>query len=148
MSRADVPSERFAPVAAIEADHVVAVNGSSHRDSRSTNFLGLSQPTKLTERLVHGSDEIRNLLWSHRLVPHVGADDLRGEMWIDFFDVHDTLVFASVERHMRPYRKLRIASSASSANRSHLCIRSRRCCLALGVVASASRLRARATAAR
>jgi hypothetical protein len=60
----------------------------------------------LTERLVHGSDEIRNLLWSHCLVPDVAADDLRGEMWIDFFDFHDTLVFASVERLMKTLPKI------------------------------------------
>jgi len=44
----------------------------------------------------------------------------------------------------RPYPKFRLASSASSASRSHWWINSRRYCLTLDGVASASSLRARA----
>jgi hypothetical protein len=62
MSRADVPSQRLAPVPAIQAHHVILTNGSPHRYSRGTNFLRLNGLSKLTERPMHGSDEIRNLI--------------------------------------------------------------------------------------
>ena len=69
--RADMPSKRLAPIAAIQAHHVVLMNGSPHRHGRGKNFLGLnglSKLTELTERLIHGSDEIRNLIRSHPML--------------------------------------------------------------------------------
>src|SRR6266851_7324813 len=53
MSGADVPSQRLAPIATIEAHHVILMNGSPDRHSRSTNFLWLNGLSELTERLLH-----------------------------------------------------------------------------------------------
>jgi hypothetical protein len=47
---ADVPSQRLAPVAAIETSHIVPMHGSSHRDSGNQNFLGRNGLSKLTDR--------------------------------------------------------------------------------------------------
>jgi hypothetical protein len=74
---ADVPSERFAPIATIEAHHVVLMNGSPHRHGRGKNFLGSNGLSNLTERLIHGSDEIRNLIRSHPMLDDIALDDHR-----------------------------------------------------------------------
>ena len=77
VSRADVPSQRLAPIATIEAHHVILMNGSPHRHGRGKNFLGLYGLSKLTERLINGSDEIRNLIRSHLMLDDVALDDHR-----------------------------------------------------------------------
>jgi hypothetical protein len=53
------------------------MNWSPYRHSGNQNFLGLNGLSKLTECLMHGSDEIRKLLWSQRMVPDVALDDHR-----------------------------------------------------------------------
>ena len=77
VSRADMPSKRFAPIAAVQANHVILMNRSPHRYSRGTNFLGLNGLGKLSEHLMHGSDEIRNLICSDRVMSNVAPDDCR-----------------------------------------------------------------------
>jgi hypothetical protein len=77
MARADVPSQRLPPVAAIQADDVVLMNGSPYRYSRCENFLGRNGLSKLTERRMHGSDEIGKLLRSHLMLDDVTLDDYR-----------------------------------------------------------------------
>ena len=77
MARADVPSKHLRPIATIEAHHVILMNGSPHRHDRGKNFVGLSGLPKLTERLIYGSDEIRNLIRSHLMLDDVALDDHR-----------------------------------------------------------------------
>jgi hypothetical protein len=77
MARADVPSQRLPPVAAIQVHHVILMNGSPHRYSGNQNFLGRNGLSKLTERLINGSDEIRNLIRSHLMLDDVALDDHR-----------------------------------------------------------------------
>ncbi len=75
LPRADVPSQGLAPIAAIQAHHVVLMNGSPHRYGGNQNFLGRNGLSKLTERLIHGRDEIRKLLRSHSMLDDVALDD-------------------------------------------------------------------------
>jgi len=91
MPRADVPSQRLAPVAAIEADHIIMMNGSPHRYSRDTNFVGLNRRCKLTQRMVHGSDEIRKLICPQLMMSHVTRDDFGGQIWVVLYGIHDAL---------------------------------------------------------
>jgi hypothetical protein len=72
-----MPSQCLAPIAAIQAHHIVMMNGSPHRYSRCENFLGLNGLSKLTERLINGNDEIRNLIRSHPMLDDVALDDHR-----------------------------------------------------------------------
>jgi hypothetical protein len=53
MSGADVPSQRLATIATIQAHHVILMNRSPHRYGRGTNFFRLTWLSKLTERLMH-----------------------------------------------------------------------------------------------
>ena len=75
--RADVPSKHLRPIATIEAHYVILMNGSPHRHGRGKNFLVLNGLSKLTERLINGSDEIRNLIRSHPMLDDVALDDHR-----------------------------------------------------------------------
>jgi len=75
--RADVPSKHLRPIATIEAHHVVLMNRSPYRHGGNQNFLGLNGLSKLTERLINGSDEIRNLILSHLMLDDVALDDHR-----------------------------------------------------------------------
>ena len=77
MPRADMPSQYLSPIATIQAHHVVLMNGSPYRHSGNKNFLGLNGLSKLTERLIYGSDEIRNLIRSHPMLDDVALDDHR-----------------------------------------------------------------------
>jgi len=77
MSRADVPSQCLSLIAAIQAHHVILMNGSPHRYSGNQNFLRRNGLSKLTERLINGSDEIRNLIRSHLMLDDVALDDHR-----------------------------------------------------------------------
>jgi len=72
-----MPSQCLAPIAAIQAHHVVLMNGSPHRHGRGKNFCGLNRLSKLSERVVHGSDEIRNLIGCHPMLDDVALDDDR-----------------------------------------------------------------------
>ena len=53
MPRADVPSQRLPPIAAIETGHVILMNGSPYRNCGNQNFLYLNGLSELTERLMH-----------------------------------------------------------------------------------------------
>jgi hypothetical protein len=75
--RADVPSKHLRPIATIEAHHIILMNGSPYRHRGDQNFLGCSGLSNLTERLIHGSDEIRKLLRSHPMLDDVALDDVR-----------------------------------------------------------------------
>jgi hypothetical protein len=77
MARADVPSQCLSPIATIEAHHVILMHGSPHRHRRDQNFLGRNGLSKLTERLIHGSDEIRNLIRSYPMLDDIALDDHR-----------------------------------------------------------------------
>ena len=71
------PAPNLAPIAALQAHNVVLTNGSPHRYSGNQNFLGRNGLSKLTERLINGSDEIRNLIRSHLMLDDVALDDHR-----------------------------------------------------------------------
>jgi hypothetical protein len=75
--RADVPSQCLSPIATVQAHDVVLTYGSPHRYRRNQNFLGLDRLSKLIERLIHGSDEIRNLIRSHPMLDDIALDDDR-----------------------------------------------------------------------
>jgi len=77
VSRADVPAQRLSPLATIQAPHIVLMNRSPNRHGGNQNFLGLNGLSKLTERLINGSDEIRNLIRSHLMLDDVALDDHR-----------------------------------------------------------------------
>jgi hypothetical protein len=53
----DMPMQRFACKAAIEANHMVVAYGLPHRDGRGTNFFGLNWLSKLSKRSMHRRDE-------------------------------------------------------------------------------------------
>ena len=89
VARADVPSQRLAPIAAIQAHHIVVMNGSPHRYSRCENFLCLNGLSELTQRVMNCGNQVRKLLWSQRVVPNVAADDHNRGMWVGLFGIHD-----------------------------------------------------------
>jgi len=51
--RADMPSQRLAAIAAIQAHHIFLMNRSPYRHCGNQNFLGDNGLSKLTERLMH-----------------------------------------------------------------------------------------------
>ena len=55
---ANVPAERFPPVATIQANHIILVYGTSHRHKGRTKLLWLIWLSKLTECSVYCRDEI------------------------------------------------------------------------------------------
>jgi hypothetical protein len=77
MSGADVPSQRPAPIAAIEAHHVVLMNRSPHRHGRGKNFLGLKGLSNLIDSSMDCGDEIGKLIGCDRMMPDVALDDHR-----------------------------------------------------------------------
>jgi hypothetical protein len=77
VSRADMPSQHLRPIATVEAHHVILMNGSPYRHGRDKNFRRFNRLSKLTERLINGSDEIRNLIRSQPMLPYVALDDHR-----------------------------------------------------------------------
>src|SRR5215470_10146651 len=81
-------SQRFAPVAAIQANYIVVAHGSPHRHRRGQNFFGLTWLSKLIERSVYGRDEARNLTGSDRMMSEIAPDNLRCQMRIDCVVVH------------------------------------------------------------
>jgi len=91
--RADVPSQRLPPVAAIQAYHVLVMNGSPHRHGGNTNFLGLNRLSKLSQGAVHRSDEIRKLICPQLMMSHVARDDLGGQIWVILDGIHDVLCY-------------------------------------------------------
>jgi hypothetical protein len=89
VARGDVPSQRLPSVAAVQTDHKVLAHGTSYRHSRGQDLLKLDGLSKLTERLMHGSDDLRKFFRTHSMLPYVAPDDLRGEDWINPFNIHD-----------------------------------------------------------
>jgi hypothetical protein len=89
MTRADVPSERLAPIAAIQAHHVILMNGSPYRHGGNQNFLCLNGLSELTQRMMNCGNQVRKLLWSQRVVPNVAADDHSRGMRVGLFGIHD-----------------------------------------------------------
>ena len=89
MLAVDVPSQRLPSVAAVQTNHVFLMNGPPYWHSGSPNLLGLNGLSKLAERLMHGSDDLRKLLRAHSMLPYVAADDLRGEDRISLINIHD-----------------------------------------------------------
>jgi len=89
MPRADVPSERLAPIAAIQAHHVILMNGSPYRHGGNQNFLCLNGLSELTQRMMNCGNQVRKLLWSQRVVPNVAADDHSRGMRVGLFGIHD-----------------------------------------------------------
>jgi hypothetical protein len=87
--RADMPSKRLPPVAAIQANHVILMNGSPYRHGGNQNFLGRNGLSNLTDSSMDCGDEVGKLLWSHRVVPNVAADDHSRGMWVGLFGIHD-----------------------------------------------------------
>src|ERR1700738_1812033 len=85
VSRADVPLEQFSSVAAIQANHIILVHGSSHRYSRCENFPCLNGMSEVTQRVMNCGDQVRKLLWSQGVVPNVAADDDSRAMWVSLF---------------------------------------------------------------
>jgi len=59
---ADMPSQRLPPVATIETNHVVPVDGPSHRHSGTENLVWLGSLSKLTDRPVNGGNQIGKLI--------------------------------------------------------------------------------------
>jgi hypothetical protein len=74
VSRADMASQCVAAIAAIHANDIVSMYGSPHRYSRCENFLCLNGVSEVTQRVMDGGNQVRKLLWSHRVVPNVAAD--------------------------------------------------------------------------
>ena len=58
VSRGDMPAQRFPPVAAIQAHHVILMDRSPYRYGGGQDFLRLNGLSKLTERSVDRNDEI------------------------------------------------------------------------------------------
>ena len=72
---ADMPSQRLPPVATIETNHVVPVDGPSHRNGGNKNLVWLGRLSKLTNRPIHGGNQIRQLIGPQPVVPHIALDD-------------------------------------------------------------------------
>jgi hypothetical protein len=87
--RADMTSEHFSSVAAIQANHIILVHGSPHRYSRCENFLCLNGLSEVTQRVMNCGDQVRKLLWSQGVMPNIAADDHSRGMWVGFFGIHD-----------------------------------------------------------
>jgi hypothetical protein len=85
----DVASEHLGPIATIEAHDVILMNGSPHRHGGNQNFLCLNGLSELTQRVMNCGNQVRKLLWSHRVVPNVAADDHSRGMWVGLFGIHD-----------------------------------------------------------
>jgi len=87
--RADMSSKHFSSIATIQANDIIVVHGSPHRDSRCENFLCLNGLSEVTERVMNCGDQVRKLLWSQRVVPNVAADDHNRGMWVCLFGIHE-----------------------------------------------------------
>ena len=88
MASADVAAECLAPIAAIQANHVILMNGSPYRHGGNQNFLCLNGLSELTQRMINCGNQVRKLLWSQRVVPNVAADDHSRGMRGGLFGIH------------------------------------------------------------
>ena len=75
VSGEDMPSQRLPSVAAIETNHIVPVDGPSHRHSRSANFIWLGRLSKLTDRSMNRGDQFGKLIRPQPMVPDIALDD-------------------------------------------------------------------------
>lgn len=75
MPGADMSSQRFAPVAAIETNHIVPVDGPTHRYSGSVNLIRLGWLPKLTNCSMNGGNQIGKLVWRQPMVRDIALDD-------------------------------------------------------------------------
>ena len=111
--RADMPSKRLPPVAAIQANHVILMNESPYRHGGNQNFLYLNGLSEVTQRVMNCDDQVRKLLWSQLVVLNVAAGDHRRGMWVGLFGIHDH-PFASimVNDHVGPKgNRLKVSQS-------------------------------------
>jgi hypothetical protein len=88
---ANVTAERLAAVAAIQTNHIVMAYRLPYRDGRSQRHLGRIGPSNVSQRSMHGSDEIGKLTCPDSVVPKVTSDNFRGEMWIRALSIHGSL---------------------------------------------------------
>jgi hypothetical protein len=65
------------------------MNGSPYRHGGNQNFLGHNGLSNLTDSSMDCGDEVGKLLWPHRVVPNVAADDHSRGMWVGLFGIHD-----------------------------------------------------------
>jgi len=80
---ANMPAQRFSPVATIQANHIVLLYGTSHGHSGSTKLFWMIWLSKLTERPVYCPDEICKLTGPYSLMPYIAPDYFCREMSID-----------------------------------------------------------------
>jgi hypothetical protein len=60
--RTDMPSQGLPPVAAIEANHILTVDGTADRHSGSENLLWFGRLSHLTDRPMNGGNQIGKLI--------------------------------------------------------------------------------------
>jgi hypothetical protein len=72
---ADMPSQRLPPVAAIEANYIVPVHGTTHRHSGNENLRWFGWLSKLTDRPVNRGNQFGKLIWPQPMVPDIALDD-------------------------------------------------------------------------
>jgi hypothetical protein len=75
-----MPAQHLPAPAAIQADDVIVLNGSADRNcggSLDDGFCG--RFAELTEGLMNGRDQRRQLIGWDLIAPNVGGDDLGGE---------------------------------------------------------------------
>jgi len=80
---ANMPAQRFSPVATIQANHIVLLYGTSHGHGRSTKLFWMICLPKLTDRPLYCRDEICKLTGPYSLMPYIAPDYFRREMSID-----------------------------------------------------------------
>jgi hypothetical protein len=62
MPGADMSSQRFAPVAAIQTNHIVPMDGPSHRHRRNESLDWLGRLSTLTDRSMNRGNQIGKLI--------------------------------------------------------------------------------------
>jgi hypothetical protein len=83
MSGREMPSEHLAAPAALQADYIVAMDGSPNRHGRRPPSLGFGcQFSETGERLMDGRDERPELVRSDLVSPNVPGDDVGREFSI------------------------------------------------------------------
>ena len=79
MGGPDVPAEHLPAPAAIQADDVIAVNGSPDRNRRGSLDDGFCPFAEAGERPMHGRDHGGELIGGDLIASKIRADDLRHE---------------------------------------------------------------------
>src|SRR5262249_59283798 len=70
----DVPSQHLPPVAAIETNHIVPVDGPSHRNGGNKNLVWLGRLSKLNDRPLHRGNQIPQLNGPPTMGAHITLD--------------------------------------------------------------------------